>query len=177
MGGKETRKKLIYELIGEKLAPLKPSYASEAMERGHVVEEILKERFPNVKEVGMIKKDGCDFLGISPDGIIPDEFGRITKAIEIKAFEATNFVRTVVEREIPSEYFWQVVHYFVVIDELEELDFLVYNPEIYDPKLRLVTINVTREQLSEDIARAQAEIVKFRVEWVEAMKKVVSLSK
>lgn len=81
------------------------------------------------------------------------------------------------EREIPTEYFWQVVHYFVIIDELEELDFIVYNPEIYDPSLRMVTITVTRAQLAEDIAKAQTEIRKFRVEWVETMKKVVSSSK
>lgn len=81
------------------------------------------------------------------------------------------------EREIPTEYFWQVVHYFVIIDELEELDFIVYNPEVYDPKLRMVTITVTRAELEEDITKAQDEIRKFRVEWVETMKKVVSSSK
>lgn len=67
MGRPDTRLKLIYELIGEKLAPLKQSYVSDSMERGHVVEEILKERFPEIKNVGMIKMDGCDWLGISPD--------------------------------------------------------------------------------------------------------------
>lgn len=62
MGRADTRLKLIYELIGEKLAPLKQSYVSDAMERGHVVEEVLKERFPEIKNVGMIKRDGCEYL-------------------------------------------------------------------------------------------------------------------
>lgn len=67
MGRADTRRGLIYELISEMLAPPKEGYASPAMERGHLCEELVKEKYPEIEEVGMIKMDGCDFLGISPD--------------------------------------------------------------------------------------------------------------
>ena len=43
---KDTREGLIYELIAEQLAPPKPSYQNDCMERGHIVEEIVREDYP-----------------------------------------------------------------------------------------------------------------------------------
>lgn len=100
--------------------------------------------------------------------------GKYRKAVEIKSPEAKNFVRYAIEGGIPDEYLWQVVHYFVVIDELEELDFIVYNPEILDPNLRQLTVNVTRGEMSERISEAKEKIASFRLEWVDAMKKLTS---
>lgn len=57
MGTPSARKTLIYELIAEMIAPSKESYASQAMERGHLCEEIVKEKYPQIENVGFIKKD------------------------------------------------------------------------------------------------------------------------
>ena len=44
---KDTREGLIYELIAEQIAPLKLNpYQSPCMERGHIVEEIVREDYP-----------------------------------------------------------------------------------------------------------------------------------
>jgi hypothetical protein len=170
---KETRDGLILELIAEKLAPIKESYTSSAMERGHLIESLLKEDFPEYSEVGMIKRDGCDWIGISPDAVKIDEDGKIRKALEVKGLEAKGHIEVAIKKEIPSEYVWQGVHYFIVIDELEELEFMFFNPEIFDPTLRLVRIKMTRESVAAKIEEAQAKIVSFRAEWKDAMKVLV----
>lgn len=79
--------------------------------------------------------------------------------------------------EIPSEYFWQVVHYFIVLDDLEELDFIISNPDMYDSFFRMKKITVTREQLAERIEEAKSRLAEFYVEWNETAQKIISLKK
>lgn len=117
----------------------------------------------------MIKKN--DWLGLSPDGIVPYEStSEILKAVEIKCPEPKAFVRYMIQNKIPDEYKWQVVMYFIVIDTLEELDFIICNPEIYDEDYRMHVINVKREDLQEDIQKAEDALKEFRKEWVETIK-------
>jgi len=56
MGTPAARKTLIYELIAEVVAPTPEGYKSTAMERGNIIEEIVKEQYPNVEEIGLVKK-------------------------------------------------------------------------------------------------------------------------
>lgn len=79
--------------------------------------------------------------------------------------------------EIPSEYFWQVVHYFIVLDDLEELDFIISNPDMYDSFFRMKKITVTRDELSERIEEAKERLSEFYGEWQETAKKIISLKK
>ena len=164
---KSTKEELIYELLAEKLAPLPETYQSGWMERGHRVEEVVKKLLEKekVESVGFISRTDIDWIGISPDGIIRDENGKITRAVEIKSPSPKIFVKYLLDDKIPEEYFWQVVHYFIVFDELEELDFIVYNPDFYAEELRIKTIKVTRAELAEKIEYAKMELAEFRVMW------------
>ena len=83
---KSTREELIYSLIYEKIAPLQDSYQSGIMERGHIVESVVKELFDHesIENVGFLRRTDNEFIGISPDGIILTD-GIITRAVEIKA--------------------------------------------------------------------------------------------
>lgn len=69
---KSTREELIYTLIYEKIAPLQDQYQSGVMERGHIVESVVKELFEheNIENVGFLKRTDNEYIGISPDGII-----------------------------------------------------------------------------------------------------------
>lgn len=170
--GKETeasrkkRQNLIYELIAEKLAPLPETYSSFWMDRGKEMEEIVKKIYgKKIENVGFVSRTDIDWLGISPDGIIRDENGKITRAVEIKSPSPKIFVKYLLDDEIPEEYFWQVVHYFIVFDELEELDFIVYNPDFYAEELRIKTIKVGRAELAEKIKYAKMELAEFRAMW------------
>ncbi len=168
----KARDELIYELIAEKIAPIPEKYKSDAMQRGSVVEDIAKEYYKeSVVNVGMIKKH--DWLGLSPDGIVADTnttTNDIRKAVEIKCPEPKAFVRYMIQNKIPDEYKWQVVMYFIVIDTLQELDFIIYNPEIYDENYRMHIINIKRSDLQEEIDKADEALKEFRKEWVEIIK-------
>lgn len=76
---------------------------------------------------------------------------------------------------IPDEYFWQVIHYFIVIDELESLDFIISNPDMHDAFFRNKVITVTRIELEKDIERAKVDLADFYTEWVAMMQKFISL--
>ena len=105
------------------------------------------------------------------------EDGKCRKAVEIKTPEAKAFVRYALDGRIPEEYLWQAVQYFLVLDELEELDFVIFNPNIIDPKLRVRTVSVARNSLEKEISEAKEALVKFRAEWTEAQKKLVALTR
>lgn len=145
------------------------------MERGHQVEEIVWELYPEpYEQVGFIKKN--DWIGISPDWVIFENW-EIKKAIEIKSPEIKNSIKYWMDDTIPDEYYWQIVHYFIVIDTLESVDFLVCNPDIEDDFFRLKVKTITREELAEDIEKAKEELVSFRDLWMEIMQKFISLKK
>lgn len=176
--GKETeasRKKrmnLIYELIAEKLAPLPEVYTSFWMDRGKEMEEIVKKIYgEKIENVGFVSRTDVDWFWISPDWIIRDEDGKITRAVEIKSPAPKTAVRYILDDKIPDEYFWQIVHYFIVFDDLAELDFIVYNPDFYAEELRIQTRKITRESIADKIEYAKNELVEFRQMWLETAQK------
>lgn len=173
---KDTRQGLIYELIGEKIVPPRETYVSGIMERWHIVEQALKDSYHEpIESVWFIKKN--DWLGISPDGIQRDENSDIKRAFEIKAPEIKNSIKYWLDGNIPDEYYWQVIHYFIVIDTLESLDFLIVNPDIPDEFFRIKKITVTREELADDIAKAENALAEFYGEWTATMNTLLSLKK
>lgn len=156
----------MYTMIYERIAPLQDQYQSWIMERGHIVESVVKELFAseNIENVWFLRRTDNDFMGISPDGIIFQD-GIITRAVEIKAPLGKNFIKYWLTEEIPSEYYWQVIMYFVVIESLQSLDFIVHSPHPYDARVRTKKIRVTREQLLPDIQRAEIAIFDFLAEF------------
>lgn len=183
MSSKEsTRLELIYELIYEKIAPHQDIYQSDTMARGHVIESIVKELYKgrNIVSTGFIKRTDNPFIGISPDGVELQQVGEtkqgdiiIRHAVEVKGPLGKNFVKYWLEDKIPSEYFWQVIHYFLVIETLETLDFIIHNPEPYDDMVRTKTIRVTRLELQKYIMEAEVAICDFQGEYEIALKKFV----
>ena len=75
---------------------------------------------------------------------------------------------------IPDEYFWQVVMYFVVIDSLESLSFIVHHPMPYDASVRTKIITVTREDLESQIMSAQMAIFEFLADFQKLSEKFIS---
>jgi hypothetical protein len=66
------------------------------------------------------------------------------------------------------------VHYFVVIETLEYLDFVIFNPEIYDKDFRKIVIRITREELEDDIKEAEESLLEFRNEWIATINKLTA---
>lgn len=167
----KVRKTLIYELIAEVIAPTPEWYKSAAMENWNIIEDIVMEQYPDAKKIGFIKK--YEWLWISCDWVIEIDW-KIKKAIEIKSPEPKAFVRYKMEWWIPPEYKAQVLQYYIVIEDLDELDFIIYNPTVKDPEYRKIVIHTTREQFTKEIAEAKEKLSSFRIEWQEALRKFIT---
>ena len=169
----KTQETAMYELIAEEFAPLEENFSSQAMQRWKELESIAKAKYidktwEKVEEIWFIKKN--DYVWLSPDGVIFDENEKIKKAIEIKCPWAKNFTKCILENKIPEEYKYQVIMYFLVISDLEELDFILYNPDFYIKEKRLFVINIKRQDLEKDIYKAESQIEIFRKSWLEKIK-------
>lgn len=185
IGSTTVQKTVMYELIAEEFAPLEEQKNTLAMQRWNDLEPIAKAKYidltkEKVEEVWFIKKN--DFLGLSPDGIIDTqkklledvshipEYG---KAIEIKCPMHKNFAKYILEDKIPAEYKAQVLQYFLVIDDLQELDFIIYNPDFYIKEAQMKIITITREELEKDLEKAREKIEDFRENWIENIQKLL----
>lgn len=166
----------IYELIWEEFAPLEVWFKNSAMERWIELEPIAKAKYEDitnqkVEEVWFIKSDKYkdDFwswLGLSPDWIIKID-NVYKKAVEIKCVWAKNHTKYIIENKIPDDYKNQVLTYFLVMEDLEELDFVIFNPDFYIKEKQLFTIRITREELQKDLEKAEDKIIEFRKKWLE----------
>jgi len=176
------QKTLIYSLIAEELASLEEPYTNQYMERGIMLEweaaEEYNKKYKKVKlsEVWLIQKN--DYQVISPDRVIFNKKWKITKAIEIKCLSSSKHVRYLSVKnfievyKIEKLYFWQVVNYFVVIDSLKSLDFVLYNPDFYKKKYKLHIIKVKRSEIDEFIKLAKERIEEFRQKRIEVKKTI-----
>lgn len=181
-GKPDTIDGLMCQMIYEKIAPHQDQYQSDTMARGHMLEAVVKEIYTaEVTNTGFIKRTDNDYLGISPDGIIIDQVGEtaqgeiiIRKAIEVKAPLGKNFIRYWLEDGIPKEHYWQVVHYFIVIETLESLDFIVHDPAPYDKRVRTKILTVTRQEIREDILRAEAAIFDYIAQFTKKIQTFVN---
>ena len=105
-------------------------FLSYDMERGlemepeavEVVEEHLGIEFD---EIGWCEHDSLKLVGISPDRFSKDR----KTGLEIKCPAGKTHVGYLREGVVPSEYFWQIIQYFVVNKQCETVYFASYRPE------------------------------------------------
>jgi len=137
-----------YEIIAERIA-LPPS-EENAMDRGKRLEDEAIDRFEKLtkKEVNrdlvMWERDDNENIAISPDGFIGKK-----EAIEIKCLSSARFLEALLTNEIPSEYEYQTLQYFIVNEDLEKLYFGFYDPRM--PK-DFFYITLNRKDLEDKIA-------------------------
>jgi len=203
MGTAEARRSLIAELIAEEATELSKAFVTTAeMERGNA-EEIFAIRAyeaktgKKVERVGMCVLDEHDWIALSPDGLIKDEAGKYSEATEVKCPDSKKAILYRIENMIPmeetglmgkkgeplsgapflgipSEYKWQVVHYFLVNDDLKKLHFLIYDARFINEDAKLYTVEVSRDNeiLQEAVKEAMEALLKFRADWL-AWKEIV----
>lgn len=152
MGTSRARQDAVYDVIAESIRTGVDSDYENPMDRGTRLEPeaIAAFEFETGKKVdrpGFCQKDDDDKISNSPDGLIGE-----TEAIEVKCMGGKNHVKLWITNEVPDDYYWQVVQYFVVNEKLEKLYFVGYNPDIPSHSLHIIEVN--RETLSEDIEQA-----------------------
>jgi hypothetical protein len=160
-------KKGFYEIIAERVAI--PASDENVMDRGHRLEIDAIERFS--KETG--KKVNTDLviwerednpdIAISPDGYIGKT--KITEAVEVKCLNSASHIEAYLTKEIPSEYEYQKLQYFIVNDDLKTLYFTFYDPRM--PK-DFFYFTVRRAELEDKIK----EYLELERETLNAIKEI-----
>lgn len=123
------KKKGFYELIAERIGLA--ADGENPMDRGHRLEEEALERFTVMtgKEVDpslvIWSREDNEFIAISPDGVISE-----TEAVEVKCLASASHIEAIVTNEIPDEYHYQVIQYFLTNEKLETLHFVMYDPRL-----------------------------------------------
>lgn len=153
---------LIDELIAEIYGTGTPKefHINEEMQRGIDYEPIAKQAYQQatftteIYEAGFCVSDKYDWLGLSPDGFIG-----FNGAIEIKCPNTKTHVKYIRQNKIPSEYFYQVLCYFTVNEDLQWLDFVSYDDRF--PEKEIWIKRVTRIELQDDLDKVELKLSTF----------------
>lgn len=198
MGTRDARNSLIAELIAEEATEQSKAFVSTAeMERGNAEEIFAVKAFEErtgkkVVRAGMCVHEEHDWIALSPDGLIETAPGKYEEAVEVKCPDSKKAILYRIENMIPmdetgllsakglplagapflgipSEYKWQVVHYFLVNRDLKKLYFLIYDARFINEDAKLYTVEVERanEILQEAIKEAETELERFRADWMK----------
>lgn len=126
--------------------------AERAMERGTRLEPAAIERFKqetgkkavwHPDDVGW-ERDDESRIAVSPDASI----GK-TEAVEAKCLSASRHLQAIDTGEVPSDYWYQVLQYFVVNDKLKTL-YVVFYDDRFPRGLDYFCIPVKRKDVQED---------------------------
>ena len=174
MGTPYARDEYFYEILAQRLTVgLEDEDYENAMDRGTRLEPDAIAMFEfetgkSVEVVGFCEDDDDPTMANSPDGLIGD-----TEAVEVKCLGGKNHVRMWLENEIPKDYFWQVVQYFVINPKLKKLYFVGYNPDI--PVHPFHLIEVIREDIADSIIKAKETQEEFIQKVNSKLKEIIEL--
>lgn len=173
MGTPKARQDAIYEAIAERLTVGVEEEYENPMERGVRLEPdaiavFELETNKSVERIGFAEDDDNQFIGNSPDGFIGDD-----EAIEVKCMGGKNHVKMWLTNEIPVEYYWQAIQYFIVNERLQRLYFVGYNPDI--PIHKLHTIEMKREDVEKQISIARKNQEAFIAEVNAILETIIKL--
>ena len=175
-GFTKTQKKEYYRLLAEQLE-YKDDELEDPRDRGHRLEDEAAQAVGKeleisnrIKIIGFVTRDDNENIALSPDRFILRENDvidididgnilNINKIIfegglEIKCPGVVNHLEIWKTKKIPSEYWDQVIQYFVVGDTLEYVLFASYNPIVKE--CPLVIIRVNRKDVLDDIEESLA---------------------
>jgi putative phage-type endonuclease len=173
MGTPKARKEAIYEMVAERLTVGVQSDYESPIDRGHRLEGEAAAAFEfetgkKTEVVGFCEDDNDPLICNSPDRLIGEN-----EALEIKCMGGKNHVKMWLTDQVPEEYDWQCVQYFVVNPKLETLYFAGYNPDIPTHPLHIITVK--RADLMDKIDEARAAQQDFLKEVNEELSKVIKL--
>jgi putative phage-type endonuclease len=142
-----------YELIAERIAI--PADGEFAMDRGTRLEDEAIQRFAQEtgKEVDtnlvIWESDEHPDIAISPDGFISHGALGIKEAVEVKCLASARHIEAFLTQQVPDDYYFQALQYFIVCETLQTLYFVLYDPRI--PAKDFFFLTLTRETLQEEI--------------------------
>ena len=165
----------MYELLAQATSDWKPKDISniDNIIRGNELEPIARKEYEKftgnkVKEVAFIE---AGRIGISPDGLVFDKKGKLKKLIEIKARGINYHIEFILTNKIPAEYKAQIIHGFIVCDDIDEIDFISYNNKYQFKPLVIKTVK--RSEVFVDIETTKIKYKNFIEKYDENYKKLI----
>ena len=155
----------IDELIAERLSgDIVESPTTQAMMHGILMEPVALDEYrmrtgADAREVGFCIHDNLDYLAISPDALVYEN-GTPIGGVEIKCPSTKKHVEYIRMNKIPAEYLSQVMHYFIVIETLQWVDFVSFDPRI-QKNLFIFRIRRDDPHVENDIELRKMEYIKF----------------
>lgn len=156
-----TPKKGFYQLIAERVAL--PADDENVMDRGTRLEEEAIKRFEietkkkvDTSLIMWVSADN-ESIAISPDGVIGKN-----EAIEVKCLNSASHIEALLTNELPSEYEFQVLQYFIVNPKLETLYFAFYDPRV--PAKDFFFFTLKREERETEIEQYKKEQLRILAE-------------
>lgn len=175
LGTPYARGEYFYEIIAERLTTgnAEAEEYENPMDRGLRLEDEAIAAFEfetgkKVEKVGLCEDSENSQITNSPDGLIGDD-----EAVEIKCMGGKNHIKFWLDNEVPKEYIWQVIQYFVVNKNLKTLWFVGYNPDI--PVRPLHIVEVKRSDKEKEIEKARKAQEEFIEEVNEKLKEIIKL--
>jgi len=173
---KGTGNAYLYEHLAQITTDWKPKEArGEHIDRGNELEDDARKAYEKatkqkVRTVAFIRNDR---YGISPDGLVmkPKDAG-IKKLVELKAPDVNTHIRYILEKTLPAEHRDQIIHGFIVCEDVDEIDFVAYCPAFRFKPLLIITVK--RADIYVDIATTKVQYGKF-VEKLDAHYKTLIL--
>lgn len=173
MGTPYAKGEYLYEMIAQRLTVGVEEEYENPLDRGHRLEPEAVAAFEletgkQVNKTGFCESENDATVANSPDGLIGED-----EAVEIKCPQGKNYVKIWLKNQIPKEYVWQVVQYFVVNPAIKKVYFVAYNPDI--PAHPIHIIETPREELAEKIDKAMVAQKAFLEEVNEKLKGIIKL--
>jgi hypothetical protein len=158
---KGTGNAYLYETLAMMTTVRDPKQAyGEHVDRGNELEPEARKAYEKatkqkVREVAFIKNGR---YGLSPDGLIM-KGAKIKKLLELKAPDTNNHIRYILEKTLPAEHKDQIIHGFIVCDDVDEIDFVSYCPVFKFKPLFIITVK--RSEMMLDIQTTKIQYQKF----------------
>lgn len=156
---------LVDELIAERHSDeMEDNFVNEAMQRGIDLEPIAIGEFCDatsyeVESFGLVTNEKFPGCHLSPDGLILDGAGVPMAGVEIKCPSTKKHVEYIRTGKLPAEYKYQVYHYFLLADTIDQMFFVSYDPRFEIKPLHIVPIN--REEIKADLEEYETGLLKF----------------
>lgn len=138
--GSETRNTYMAELVAQVCTGVFEEINSKYLEWGNFHEDAARSYYEfstgnKVKQLPFVFKDDSFRMGCSPDGIVSESRG-----VEIKCpFNATNYIKFLVDDKINPVYVWQYQFSLWVMDATH-WDFVQYHPSMKKNPMKILTV-------------------------------------
>lgn len=163
----ETRNTYMSELVAQVCTGDQEEINSKYLEWGNTYEAAARSCYEfstgdEIDQVPFVFKDGLFREGCSPDGLLR----KSGKPVEIKCpFNATNYIKFLVDDTIKPEYKWQYQFALRVL-EADEMDFVQYHPNMKIQPQKILTVKRDTEM--------QAKMDDLIPEFISDMDKMLS---